>query len=59
MDETITLVGKWKKEDIVLHVSPQLTILDVKTMIFEQTRVQPARQKLVGINQGGKLGKLP
>ncbi|EQC32640.1 hypothetical protein SDRG_09616 [Saprolegnia diclina VS20] len=50
----IALVGKWKKEEIRLDVGPSMTILDVKLRIQAITGIQPARQKLVGLNVRGK-----
>ncbi|KAF0691904.1 Aste57867_16943 [Aphanomyces stellatus] len=50
----MTLVGKWKKEELVLQVAADASVLHVKELLYAKTKVQPHRQKLVGINHQGK-----
>lgn len=48
--KTVTLIAKFKKEQITLDgLPPSTTILQVKEMLRERTRVLPKRQKLVGL----------
>jgi ubiquitin-like domain-containing CTD phosphatase 1 len=56
---TVTLVAKYNKERIVLDgLPPSTTILQVKELIQQQTRILPKRQKLVGLTAaiGGAKG---
>ncbi len=54
----VTLVAKWGKERITLsHLTPDVTIGQVKDMFRERTGVLPIRQKFIGlaVANGGKL----
>jgi ubiquitin-like domain-containing CTD phosphatase 1 len=56
---TISLVAKFMKERIVLtDLHPLTTILEVKEMLQERTRILVKRQKLVGLlaQEGGAKG---
>jgi hypothetical protein len=54
----VTLIAKWGKERITLsHLTPDMTIGQVKEMLTERTGVLPIRQKLIGlaVTNGFKL----
>ncbi|OQR95766.1 hypothetical protein THRCLA_07582 [Thraustotheca clavata] len=52
--EVITLVGKWKKEEVRVEAIPEMRILDVKQLLYERVGIHPTRQKLIGLNLRGK-----
>jgi hypothetical protein len=57
--QTVTLVAKYGKERITLdELHPKTTILEIKELLQEHTRILPKRQKLVGLvaANGGARG---
>ena len=58
-DPGITLIAKYSKQRFVLDdLASDTTILEVKMMLQEKTRILPKRQKLVGLvaKEGGAKG---
>ena len=54
--ETRNLTIKWSGKEYKLEdVSLQLTVLELKNLIFEKTNVRPERQKLLTLKLKGKL----
>lgn len=51
----LELIGKWNGKEFPIAVSPSDTINDLKHRLEELTRVQPKRQKLMGLSLKGKL----
>jgi len=54
-EETTSVVIKWSgKEYPITDISNQLTVLQLKEMIYTKTNVKPERQKLLGLKVKGK-----
>jgi len=55
MSENVSVVIKWSgKEYPINDVSLQLTVKDLKDIIYTKTNVKPERQKLLGLKVKGK-----
>jgi ubiquitin-like domain-containing CTD phosphatase 1 len=53
----LSVVIKWSGSEYVFDhncLEPQLTVFDLKSLIFQRTAVLPARQKLIGLKCKGK-----
>lgn len=51
------LTFKWSGQEFVIIVQKDETVSSLKRKIQERTKVQPKRQKLLGLKD--KMGKLP
>jgi ubiquitin-like domain-containing CTD phosphatase 1 len=53
----VTILVKWGKVSIDVALAPEATLADLRAVLFEKTRVQPAKQKLMGLKlkKGGKI----
>ena len=50
----MNLIVKWSGKEYMLEdISEQMTILQLKKVIYEKTKVNPNRQKLLGLNFKG------
>lgn len=52
---TLELIGKWNGKEYPILISPSGTINDLKHKLEELTKVQPKRQKIMGLSLKGKL----
>ena len=52
----IELQSSWKGKPVTLTINASSNILDVKRLLEEITHVRVERQKLIGLNVGGKQG---
>lgn len=53
----LSLIIKWSGNEYVFdhnYLEPQLTVYDLKSLIFQRTAVLPERQKLIGLKCKGK-----
>jgi len=51
----LELIGKWNGKEYPVFVMPSDTIQDLKHKMEELTKVQPKRQKIMGLSLKGKL----
>jgi len=54
-ESQLELIGKWNGKEYPIIVSPSDTIQDLKHRLEELTKVQPKRQKIMGLTLKGKL----
>jgi len=50
--EEMELVAKWNGSEYNVSIQPHQTVLDLKHKLEEMTKVQPKRQKLMGLGKG-------
>lgn len=51
----VELIGKWNGKEYPIVVSPNATVQDLKHRLEELTKVQPKRQKIMGLSIKGKV----